>query len=120
MRTCKRCGRPEKHSYAECLRYPSKHLSVTAAGPRPGNLKVERIRVDAETIIQEYGVGELSKTAAGRSVIENARQKYRTELIQPSDPSFNAYYGKEVKQRERDMAELRAESQRLKREAGMS
>lgn len=76
-------------------------------------------RRDPEAIIQEEGVEKLSKTAAGRTVLENARAKYRAELIQPHESEFNAYWGKDVARREKEMAEVRAESQRLKREAGM-
>ena len=75
------------------------------------------IRTDPERIIQEVGAQKLSETPEGRSVLENARAKYATELIQPGDSRFNAYYGKEVRQRERHMAELREESKRLKKEA---
>lgn len=76
-------------------------------------------RRDPEAIIQEEGVEKLSKTVAGRTVLENARAKYRAELIQPHESEFNAYWGKDVARREKEMAEVRAESQRLKREAGM-
>lgn len=77
------------------------------------------VRRDPEAIIQEEGAEKLSKTAAGRAVLANARQKYKAELIQPHEPEFKAYWGKTVERREKDMAEVRAESQRLKREAGM-
>ena len=76
-------------------------------------------RRDPEEIIKEEGAEKLSKTAAGRTVLENARSKYRAELIQPHEPEFKAYWGKDVARREKDIAEVRAESQRQKREAGM-
>lgn len=76
-------------------------------------------RTDPETIIQEYGAVKLSETSAGRVVLENARAKYRVELIQPHEPEFKKYWGKDVERREKQMAELRHESQRMKKEAGM-
>ena len=78
-----------------------------------------RVRTDPEEVIKEVGAVKLSETAEGRVVLANARAKYYAELIQPGDPSFNSYWGKEVARRERDMAEVRSESQRLKREHGM-
>lgn len=78
-----------------------------------------KLRRDPDSIIAEVGAQMLSETAAGRSVLENARRKWEVDLIQPGDSRFNAYYGKQVRQRERDMAELRHESQRLKKERGM-
>lgn len=71
-------------------------------------------RRDPDSIIEEYGVGVLEKTREGRTVLENARAKHAIELLQPTDHSFNKYWGKDVARRERDMAELRAESRRQK------
>lgn len=73
-----------------------------------------KARRDPDEVIREYGVGVLEKTREGRVVLENARSKYAKELLQPGDPSFNTYWGKDVAKRERDMAELRRESRRLK------
>lgn len=83
-----------------------------------GILRTNGRRTDPEAIIQQYGAMELSKTAAGRSVLTNAKAKY-PELIQRGEPGFESYWGKEVRQRERDMADVTAKSRRLKREAGM-
>ena len=83
-----------------------------------GTISPRGKRRDPEAIIQEYGAEKLSKTPAGRAVLANAKAKY-PELIQRGEPGFEAYWGKEVRKREKDMAEVRSESQRLKREAGM-
>ena len=80
-------------------------------------VKQKGIRRDPEEIIKEVGAEKLSKTAAGRVVLENARSKYRAELLQPHEPEFNKYWGKTVERRNKEMAEVRAESQRMKREA---
>lgn len=77
----------------------------------------QKQRRDPEAIIQEYGAKKLSETQEGRRVLENARQKYRVELLQPGDPEFNKYYGKEIARKEKDRRELEAESRRLKGEA---
>ena len=81
--------------------------------------QMKGIRRDPEDIIKEVGAEKLSKTAEGRAILENARSKYRAELIQPHEPEFNKYWGKDVERRNKEMAEVRAESQRQKREAGM-
>lgn len=77
------------------------------------------IRRDPEEIIKEIGAKKLSETASGRTVLENARHKYRAELIQPHEPEFNKYWGKQQEKIQRDMADLRAQSQRMKKERGV-
>ena len=83
-----------------------------------GVIRLKGKRTDPEAVIQEYGAEKLSKSSAGRAVLANAKAKY-PELIQKGEPGFEAYWGKEVRQREKDMAEVRQESRRLKREARM-
>ena len=120
---CKECGKVLKEfGEAGGLSY----VCGECAGKRVVYADINRVKIakrgvrrDPEEIIKEVGAEKLSKTAAGRTVLENARSKYRAELIQPHEPEFKKYWGKEVAKRERDMAEVRAESQRLKREAGM-
>ena len=111
---CERCVLPKEvgvHGLGICPLEPlSSPMRFSVQKPR---------RTDPETIIQEHGVEKLSKTREGRVVLENARTKYRAELLQPHEPEFNAYWGKDVRRREKEMAEVRAESQRQKKEAGM-
>ena len=59
-----------------------------------------RNRTNPERIIQEYGVKELQKSKEGRSILQNARVKYKEELLQPNDPDFQKVYGKQIKERE--------------------
>lgn len=82
------------------------------------SVQVKKTRRDPEAIIQEYGAAILSQSPEGVRVLQNAKAKY-PELIQRGEPGFEQYWGKEVRQREKEMGEVRAESQRLKREAGM-
>ena len=98
----------------ECAKKRVVYRDVNRVSVRKGG-----IRRDPEEIIKEVGAEKLSKTAAGRTILENARSKYRAELIQPHEPEFKSYWGKDVERRNKEMAEVRAESQRLKREAGM-
>ena len=103
------------HGLGEC---PLEPLSSPLRSEAVELVAGKKVRRDPEAIIQEYGAEKLVQTAEGRSVIENAKAKY-PELIQRGEPGFEKYWGKEVRQRERDMAEVRQESRRLKREAGM-
>lgn len=117
---CHLCGRVlPQFGWAGGLRYA--HAKCSGKVKVVETLVVKRslgTRRDPEAIIQEYGAEKLVQTAEGRRVIEDAKAKY-PELIQPGEPGFEKYWGKEVRQREKDMAEVRAESQRLKREKGM-
>ncbi len=83
-----------------------------------GTIRLKGRRTDPEVIIAEHGAVKLAQTSEGRSVLANAKAKY-PELIQRGEPGFEKYWGKEVRQREKDMEEVRATSQRMKREAGM-
>ena len=111
---CERCTLSIEgaHGIGEC---PLEPLHSPLRVSKQGNPK----RSDPETIIREHGVEKLSKTYEGRRVIENARAKYRAELIQPGEPGFDRYWGKDVARREKDMAQVKEESRRMKREVGM-
>ena len=93
---CERCVLPKGvgvHGIGKC---PLEPLHSPLRFPQ----KVKGIRTDPETLLQEYGVERLSQSREGRSVLENARQKYRAELVQPHDPEFKKLYGKEIKERQ--------------------
>lgn len=115
---CERCTLSTAvglHGIGECPLEPLHSLLRIFVGS-----PAKKIRRDPEALIQEYGAVKLSETSDGRKVLENARMKYRAELLQPHEPEFNKYWGKEVEKREKQMAELRHESQRMKREVGMT
>ena len=104
------------HGLGEC---PLEPLHSPLRFKNTGGSPDKKLRRDPEAIIQEYGAVKLSQSSEGIRVLENAKAKY-PELIQRGEPGFEKYWGKEVRQREKDMREVRAESQRLKREAGMA
>ena len=114
---CQRCCMSMEagpHGIGECPLEPlSSPLRFSVGSPAKKN------RTDTERMIREHGAVKLSETSAGRIVLENARAKYRVELLQPHEPEFKKYWGKDVERREKRMTELRRESQRMKREAGM-
>ena len=112
---CERCTLDRKqgrHGLGICPLEP-KHspLRFSTSG--------KKHRTDPETLIQEYGAEKLSQTNEGVKILERAREKYRVELLQPHEPEFQRYWGKDVERRKREMQEIRAQSQRMKREAGM-
>lgn len=80
--------------------------------------KGRTISYDPERIVSEYGAKELSKTKEGVKVLERNAKKYEKELIQPSDPRFEKEWGKEVRQRNEEMREVRRESDRQWAERG--
>lgn len=56
--------------------------------------------MNPDKIIQKYGVAELNKSPQGREVLAKAREIHKIDLIQPNDPKFERFYGKEVRARE--------------------
>lgn len=53
-----------------------------------------------DAVIARYGVDKLSKSPQGREVLNKAREAHKIDLIQPNDPKFNRFYGKQVEYRE--------------------
>ena len=78
----------------------------------------QRKRADPERLITEYGVKVLEKTIEGRAVLNNARKKYRAELVQQGDPEFDKLYGKQIKERAEARRELQQQSEKLWEEKG--
>lgn len=68
---------------------------------------------DPDRIIHEYGAKKLSETKEGQIVLDKARKKYATELVQPGDPEFNKLYGKQVKERNEARRALQEQSRAL-------
>lgn len=68
-------------------------------------------------LLKEHGGEKLLKTAEGRAVLNNLRQQYKMETLQPSDPDFHKVYGKDIKKREEARVALEAQSRREWKEA---
>lgn len=68
------------------------------------NDKTTRRRGPDESLLNEYGVEKVSKTASGREYLKRLREKYKDDLLQPSDPRFKEVYGK----KHQELKEMRA------------
>lgn len=66
-----------------------------------------------EELLNEYGVGEITKTDSGRKYLDQVRKKYEIDALQPTDPRFKEIYGKQLK----EVAAIRKEqAEQAKRE----